>query len=115
MKLLKMSRLWENCTTMYKSSCIESYFMPCGLYLLSPILFKLLPKNLIIDFRRKPDPNKDAEVIYLISFIKKDVMKPPNLINNSPWEVSENPQAKYQHFSQNKNISLFVALNTSTK
>lgn len=79
----------------------------CGLYLLSPILHKLLPENFIIDFRRKPDLNKDAEVIDLISFIKNKLrcQDVTNLINNSPCEVSENHQAKYQYFSQHKNVS----------
>ncbi|XP_054724348.1 uncharacterized protein LOC129234379 [Uloborus diversus] len=83
-------------------------------HLLLPILLKLLPENLILDFHRKRDSDKDTEVTEVITFIKDELRcrEATSIINNSS---NENSQNKHTNFSQSKRMPSAAALNTTVK
>ena len=57
--------------------------------LLLPMLLKLLPENMVLEFRKKNNSKKDLEVADLLQFIKEDLRacEATLLVNNSTGKI----------------------------
>ncbi|KFM63037.1 hypothetical protein X975_02648, partial [Stegodyphus mimosarum] len=119
-----LRNLYDKCEIHIRN--LKSMGVTTGTYghLLLPILLKLLPENMVLEFYKKKNTGKEYEINDLLEFIREDLRarEATILVNNSFGNkihdtcTNFNSKQNYnQNFSSKKSVPTAAALNTSIK
>ncbi|KFM77508.1 hypothetical protein X975_18849, partial [Stegodyphus mimosarum] len=119
-----LRNLYDKCEIHIRN--LKSMGVTTGSYghLLLPILLKLLPENMVLEFYKKKNTGNEYEINDLLEFIREDLRarEATLLVNNSSGNkihdtcTNFNSKQKYnQNFSSKKSVPTAAALNTSIK
>ncbi|XP_042900642.1 uncharacterized protein [Parasteatoda tepidariorum] len=95
-------------------------------HLLNPLLLKLLPQELVLEFHRKRDKNKNCEVSEIMTFLRNEVesreicesvmSSPKNYESKrTPFQNYQSGQTYQKNYSKPKNVATASTLHTQSK
>ncbi|KFM65649.1 hypothetical protein X975_19634, partial [Stegodyphus mimosarum] len=114
--LRALRELYDNCEIQIRN--LNSLGVASGSYghLLCPILLKLIPPDIALEFNRRRAKSSDWDINELITFIKEEIeSREVTMHLNSSVRISHDKPEKYRHQNFKLNIPTASALSTSVK